>query len=38
MCPMPPKPSSRSALPARPLPLFDLREFLDSAGIRRKIT
>jgi CRP/FNR family cyclic AMP-dependent transcriptional regulator len=35
---MPPKPSSRSALPARPLPLFDLREFLDSAGIRRKIT
>ena len=35
---MSPKPSSRSAAVAAPLPLFDLREFLDSAGIRRKVT
>jgi CRP-like cAMP-binding protein len=31
-------PARISSRPAAPLPLFDLREFLDSAGIRRKIT
>ena len=31
-------PSKQSSSPSGSLPLFDLREFLDSAGVRRKIT
>src|SRR5688572_5299389 len=31
-------PSKIGSRPAAPLPLFNLREFLDSGGVRRKIT